>query len=122
MKIRIKGNSLRLRLSQSEIEKVKNEGIVSDSISFGESKLIYSLQSTDSEEIFASFNGEFINVSVPHDIANEWANTDLVSLENNQNLNERGELSILIEKDFQCLVPRNEDESDLFENPQAKEK
>lgn len=118
MKIRIKGNSLRLRLSQSEIDSVKNEGRVSDSIDFGLRKLIYTLQIIDQPAVTASFEGEYIMVDVPPAIAEHWLQTDQVGIEAEQPLEDGEKLFILLEKDFQCLKARpGEDEGDLFENP-----
>ncbi|GAA0890703.1 hypothetical protein GCM10009122_03820 [Fulvivirga kasyanovii] len=118
MKIRIKGNTLRLRLSQSEVDEVKNEGRTSDSIDFGHRKLIYTLQVIDQAEVSASYDGDFIMVNIPPEISENWANTDQVGFEAEQPLEGGDKLYILIEKDFQCLNPRRgEDESDLFDNP-----
>lgn len=117
MKIRIKGNSLRLRLTQSEVAKFNEEGRVSDSINFGEKQLIYSLQKSEMEEVTADFNGEFITVNVPSQAGSDWASSKQVGIQSSE-----GEtLSILIEKDFQCLKARpGEDESDLYNNPLAE--
>ena len=49
-----------------------------------------------------------------------WALTEQVSMEGEQFLDDGGKLTILVEKDFTCLAPREgEDESDMFPNPQA---
>lgn len=119
MKIRIKGNSLRLRLTQSEVEEFASNGMVSDSIHFGENQLIYTLQSEERPDVEARFNGEFITVAIPQKIGIEWATTEQVGISEEQPVENKQSLSILIEKDFQCLIPRNEDESDLFKNPKA---
>ncbi|MEP2771062.1 MAG: hypothetical protein ABJH05_02860 [Fulvivirga sp.] len=119
MKIRIKGNSLRLRLTQSEVEEFTSNGRVSDSIHFGENQLIYTLQSEDRGDVVASFNGEFITVTIPRKEGEQWASTEQVGISRDQPLKNNERLSILIEKDFQCLIPRKEDESDLFTNPKA---
>lgn len=119
MKIRIKGNTLRLRLSQSEVEDVKNEGRTSDSINFGPRKLIYTLQVIEQEEVTASYDGDFIMVNIPPKISQTWTTTDQVGFDADQALEGGDKLYILVEKDFQCLNPRRgEDESDLFDNPQ----
>ncbi|MTI22341.1 hypothetical protein E1176_15015 [Fulvivirga sp. RKSG066] len=121
MKIRIKGNSLRLRLSQSEVEEFVSDQIVSDSISFGNNQLIYALQAEERENIAAKYDNHFITVCVPQSLASTWATTDQVSLREEFLLNDSEKLSILIEKDFQCLKPRSgEDESDLYANPLAE--
>lgn len=110
-----------MRLSQHEVATVGTEGLVSDSINFGTSKLIYTLQVADRASVTASFNGEFITVSVPQAICSHWAATEQVGFDAEQLLEGGEKLYILVEKDFQCLKPRaGEDESDLFKNPQAE--
>jgi len=117
MKIRIKGNSLRLRVSQSEVEEFKKKGRVRDRIFFGKSRLVYTLQAEDTSKVNADFNQHCITVSVPHKIAEKWTETDQVGFEEYQPIADDEKLYLLVEKDFQCLIPRKEDESDLFENP-----
>lgn len=120
MKLRIKGNSIRLRLSQTEIDEFAKEGTVSDSIRFPNGQLIYVLQRAENEEFGVNHDNHFITVSVPKTKAFEWANSELVSLAEVIDLPENEELHILVEKDFQCLNHRpGEDESDLFPNPDA---
>ncbi len=49
-----------------------------------------------------------------------WATTNQVSIRGEQQLEDGSTLGILVEKDFQCLTEReDEDESDMFPNPQA---
>lgn len=120
MKIRISGNTLRLRLSQSEVNEVGTEGRVSDSIDFGPRKLIYMVQVVDQPEITASYEGDYITVNVPPAIAEPWATTEQVGFEADLALEGEEKLYVLVEKDFKCLKPRErEDESDLFDNPQG---
>jgi hypothetical protein len=61
-----------------------------------------------------------LTVRVPQlDIAG-WADSDKISIAANQDLGDGEELTILVEKDFACLAPREgEDESDMFPNPRA---
>jgi len=119
MKLRIKGNSIRLRLSQSEIDEFIADGQVLDSISFGDASLTYQLQSAD--RYSAVFIDQKVVVSVPASVGTEWANSDQVEMKNTLSIRTGEELYILIEKDFKCLTDRpNEDESDLFENPLNK--
>ena len=50
MKIRIQGNSIRFRLSQSEVAKFHETGRIADSISFGaqpNALLTYAMERTD---------------------------------------------------------------------------
>jgi hypothetical protein len=69
----------------------------------------------------ALFSDRVITVRVPEAMALEWASTEQVSMQGEQLLDDGGELTILVEKDFTCLAPREgEDESDMYPNPQAK--
>ena len=121
MKLRIKGNSLRLRLAQQEVLQLKEKGIVQETIKFGigePNQLKYIIRKSVDQEIKAYFNQNRMLVEIPDAMAMEWATTAQVGLEHTMSINEEEDLYILIEKDFKCLQPRpNEDESDLFTNP-----
>ncbi len=118
MKMRILGNSLRLRLSIPEVDVLADQKMVSDKICFGEHDLVYSVQFTDTTRIMASYSGAQIKVLVPEKAGLQWATSEQVGMESGE---EEGSPSILIEKDFACLKPRaGEDESLLYPNPQAE--
>ena len=119
MKLRIKGNSLRMRLSQSEVDILASTGSVMDVINFGQAKLTYQLTLAKSNEISAVYHDNVIAINVPQDTGAKWATSDQVGIEEDIDLGDGEVLSILIEKDFKCLTVRpGEDESDLYENPQ----
>ncbi|NNE66992.1 MAG: hypothetical protein HKN33_10550 [Pyrinomonadaceae bacterium] len=125
MKIRISGNSLRLRLSVSEVEEFERNGRVNDSVQFGlgtTPTLTYSLRRS---EAIGNVNAEFydnqILISIPAAEADEWARTDTIGITATQGLNGSGILRILIEKDFVCLNKRpHVDETDLYPHPNAQ--
>ena len=119
MKLRIKGNTLRIRLSQSEVEHFDKEGFVSDSAHFpGAKTLVYEIKSTAAEVLNCSFVNNKISIEVPQPLVNEWINTELVGFDKDIDLENNSKLSILVEKDFNCLTKRQgEDESDLYPNP-----
>jgi hypothetical protein len=97
----------------NEVESVRRDHAVSDSIQFGEQRLTYKLILTEAHEMSASFIGETITVHIPADTGLRWADGDEVGM---SSVNDS--LSILVEKDFSCLKPREgEDESRLFPNP-----
>jgi len=124
MKIRIKGNSIRLRLTQSEVQQFEKEGIVTESIQLGiteKERLNYKLQKSDGKEISAKLSENTLSVYIPDGMGNNWANTNLVGLSTEMPLEKDAFLSILVEKDFKCLTDRlGEDESDNFPNPLDK--
>lgn len=114
-------NSIRLRLTRSEVDEVEREGIVRATVSFpGGASLDYTLESSAAAKVTgARFTGSGIVVSVPQDVIRQWAATEQVSITANQPLGAETLLAILVEKDFACLAPREgEDESDMFPHPQ----
>lgn len=115
MKIRIKGDTIRLRLSQTEVSDIGVYNDVVETTHFGESELMYRLTSqAQANSITASFENNEITVVLPQQVAQNWANSDTVGVESAKDAIPY----ILIEKDFQCLTVRQgEDESDLFQNP-----
>jgi len=124
MKLRIRGNSLRLRLSQSEVQRIAEQGRVEEVIEFGlqpHQRICYALQSdAQANDIYATFENSTITVHVPEQAVKTWAHSNQVGLQKDQFLSEEKSLKILIEKDFQCLTPRpGEDESDNYPHPDA---
>lgn len=118
MKLRIRGNSIRLRLLRGEVAEFDRKEIVRETINFGAARLTYILQnSADASEISAQFNGDEIIVKIPSATAREWTETDLISLQSEQRIADGETLKILIEKDFVCLDrPDDEDNKDAYPN------
>lgn len=113
MKLRIRGNSIRLRLTQGEVDRLICDGGVGESVDLGAPRFSYSLKLEDRDSVGADFEGGEITVRIPADQAENWASSERVGIEGTQ-----GEVAILIEKDFACLNPgRGEDESNMFPNP-----
>ena len=123
MKLRIRGNSIRLRLKRGEVDSLAAGTTLVDETQFPESKLSYSLGLSDSDDMLASFDNGSIAISMPREIIPEWADTDLVSLYSELELPDSGMLSVLIEKDFSCLEPGHhrdcEDDADTYPHPSA---
>ena len=120
MKIRIKGNSIRLRLSKTEIDTFATIGYLEEKTEFGNAKLVYALASDkDSTELNAVFAENKITVFVPAPMHKEWTSTDIIGFENKFKIGGDRSLFILIEKDFVCLDNTFEDQSDNFPNPNA---
>jgi len=124
MKLRIKGNSVRLRLMRSEVAKLIEDSSLSDSISFGTTAdvLTYTvISSKDEQKVSARLVGNEIVVIVPEITATTWAKTDAVSIEANQHIEGTSEnLAILIEKDMACSSHGDEpDNADAFQMPKT---
>ena len=121
MKLRIRGDSLRLRLTRSEVQRLDETGEVRETIHFGPSALDYVLRRGEGSIPHAHFEGSSISVELPRESVEAWARSDQVSIVVEQELPE-GQLRLLIEKDFKCLAPRegtDEDDSDAFPHPGA---
>jgi hypothetical protein len=121
MKLRIKGATLRLRLTQGEIRALLEEGVVEERVPFAPGvSLIYRLRrDAGASEITASFRNGVVEILIPEGNAREWCTSELVTLAHEQALPD-GALRITLEKDFACLAPREgEDEADNFPHPEA---
>jgi hypothetical protein len=122
VKIRIKDNSIRLRLTRGEVDTMRDSGVVISNTAFpGGRKLNYALESSPASVNPAAFYSENeIRIRLPETVVLAWTSTEQVSIEGEQILDDGEKLSILVEKDFACLAPRpGEDESDMFANPDA---
>lgn len=119
MKLRIRGNSLRLRVSQSELAEIAETGRAEDRIRFcAGAELRYQVAVQPNGAVSAEFSGDRLSVSLPRSEAERWLAPGEISIRGEQLIGDGERLRILVEKDFACLTPREgEDESDLFPNP-----
>ena len=122
MKLRIKGNSIRLRLLRSEVERLCSADIVSEEIRFGtatDQALKYSIAASDGiEEVTVQFSDNQILVLLPESVAMNWTGGGDVGIETSIDVGNNTELSVLIEKDFECVGrPDDPDKADAFPNP-----
>ena len=122
MKLRIRDNSVRLRLTRTEVETLRETGVVSATTAFpGGREFRYRVESSPaSVNPGALFSENVITVRLPESAVLAWATSDQVSMSGEQLLDDGNKLLVLVEKDFACLAPRDgEDESDMFPHPQA---
>jgi len=123
MKLRLRENSIRLRLLQSEVVTLGESGFVAETIAFSAwENLTYALKiSEDAENIFARFENSEITIEIPAQTAQHWIETSLVGLEYEQKIDDATTLKITIEKDFICLErPLDADNADAFPHPKMK--
>lgn len=122
MKLRIRDNSIRLRLTQPEVQAIGSDGLVSASVLFaGGATLTYCVESSPAcVDPVAQFANGQLSVRLPKSWVNNWVESnDEVAISSEQQLDQGGVLKILVEKDFACLAPREgEDESDMYPHPQ----
>ena len=86
----------------------------------GGAEFSYQLSAGAVDAVTASFNDGCISVILPRSMAEHWASDESeVSIHGAATLSE-GALTLLVEKDFECLEPRvGEDQSNRFRNPKA---
>lgn len=119
MKLRFRGQTLRIRLDQREVSDLGDGGTVEQRTAFSESsEFVCRVQlSADVRNITATFASGRVTVMLPADEARKWARTEQVGMEAHQVVGSGRSLHILIEKDFECLHGRPEEDADTFPNP-----
>ena len=121
MKLRIRGNSIRLRLTRIEVDTVSSAGVVKARVSMpGGNGLDYILESSPvTERPMARITDGALTMLLPEAAVIQWASTEQVSIAADEILDDGDLLKILLEKDFACLAPREgEDETDMYPHPQ----
>ncbi len=118
MKLRIKGNSIRIRLSKTEVDELVSGSIQHDNTNFGNSNFGYTVQPVNSGgSLFAGYDNNIITLYVPKALLKDWSDNSVVGFEAMMPLENSGHLHLLLEKDFKCIDKTMEDQSDFFENP-----
>jgi hypothetical protein len=121
MKLRIKGNSMRLRISPSEMKRLLSEGRIEETIHFGpepDARLTYALEQSASKiEMAVRYRPQEVTVILSTENARSWAEGDEVGIYGSFNVG-HGQLELVIEKDFACL-DRREGNEDTFPNPKG---
>ena len=123
MKLRIKGNSLRLRVSRSELDRFLRGERVEETIHFAphaDAKLTYALEQKSSVSTpTVRYTAGEIAILIPAELANTWGSTDMVGIVESVSLGTLGSLDLVVEKDFACLDRSEEENHDTFANPLA---
>ena len=118
MKLRIKGDSLRLRVSPSEVVQLLETGRIQETIHFGEeAQLTYAFElSEQATAMTARYQAHEITVLVSGQDARRWADGSEVGIYGEVGVG-RARLEIVVEKDFACLDKSEVDNRDTFPNP-----
>jgi hypothetical protein len=120
MKLRIKGNSLRLRISPSEMAQLLQSGRIEETICFGagaDDRLTYALEhSAQAQAMTVRYVPTEVTVVVASREAHRWAEGQDVGLYGETSTS-HGQLEIAVEKDFACLDKDDEANADTFPNP-----
>jgi hypothetical protein len=122
VKLRLLDDSIRLRLSRSDVQAADTRGIVEGTTRFpGGTVFTFALEAVAQGGPSAACSNDRLVVRLPATEVSRWANDDTaVSMRNEIALPDGSDLKILVEKDFQCLTPREgEDQGDMFPNPDS---
>lgn len=120
MKLRIKGNSIRMRLTRSEVKALAESGIMKEETCFPQGLFHYEVRSRhDIDALQAILEPGMIILEVPHAFSAIWHENDSVGLQASQSLPGGKALKLVLEKDFVCLDDTDEDQSDNYRNPKA---
>lgn len=123
MKLRIRENTIRLRLKQNEVEQIAAGQAIVEETRFPTSALTYSLQVSDDDAASANFEQGTLAIYLPAADVARWAGSEQVSIVAEQAVDNSDPLSLLVEKDFKCLSPGHhrpgEDDIDTYPHPDA---
>ena len=119
MKLRIHANSLRLRLTQTDVARLRSYGRVDAEICFAPGRtLFYSIErAEDAAKVSAAFEQDAVRIVVSTDLATRWTDSDEVAIEARQAVGPDLDLHLLIEKDFHCFHRSAEQDPDAYPNP-----
>lgn len=121
MKIRIKGNSVRFRLTKSEVETFCKTGYFQEATQFVNKKFIYALESKKEIDLLdASFENDKITIYLTEKEQKNWVASNRVGFKGAVTLSDGVTLQLLLEKDFACMDNVDEDQSDSYPNPRIK--
>lgn len=124
MKIRIKGNSLRYRLTQTEVRALADHGTISETTTFAEGQVLtYAIETrADLDNLDAEYQAHRIVLLLPEAWAKNWPEEDRVGFNYSKPLTADTSLFLLLEKDFVCLDEVAEDQSDNYPNPRYEKR
>jgi len=121
MKLRIKGNSIRLRVSRSELERFLSGNRIEETVHFApetDARLIYALESArQAVPVVVRYQPQAVTVVLSEDQARIWSGENEIGVYTSVEIGAAGALEVIVEKDFACLDRSDEDNTDTFVNP-----
>ena len=122
MKLRLKGNSIRVRLDRRDLGRLIDSGRVEDAVQFGPGLAFsYAVEvgPAPRERPHASYTEGRLTIRIDREDAVEWVAGDRVGFDHQQP-GDAGLVRVLLEKDFACIdrPPGEElDDAYAFHNP-----
>jgi hypothetical protein len=121
MKLRISGNSIRLRVRRSEVAKLTAGEHIAETVHLGcseQAALTYALGTESASAVQVRYESGEILVLLPKDEASTWAGTEQVGIYATVDVGAYGKLDVIVEKDFACLDLNDAENEDTFPNPE----
>jgi len=123
MKLRIKGNSLRFRLTRPELDRLVSTGRIDETLWLGaaaDARQTYALlHNSTASAVTLRYNPPEIAVILPTAEILRWQSTSQIGIYATGSLGPRDPLEITIEKDFACLDSSVPSDPGAFPNPRA---
>ena len=119
MKIRIRGNSVRFRLTKDEVEKLCTVGSIKEETHFSTSVFSYAVNVSETENLSIDFKENKIELKISEALLGDWNLNNKIGFSHTVKAQNAEFIDLLLEKDFTCLDDRGEDESNNYPNPKA---
>jgi len=120
MKIRIKGNTIRFRLTKTEVGTLCKEGYIEEITDFGGHSFRYAVETKAIPALLqATYSENRLIMAISDEKVTNWDTNSVVGFEYTMQVDENKTLHLLIEKDFVCMDERLEDQADNYPNPKA---
>jgi hypothetical protein len=118
MKIRIKDNSIRYRLTKTEVKQLCTQYFITSQTVLASNTLTYNIQVQDNiENLSADFVANTITLFFPKVDADAWYENEIITHQHTIKTINGSLLKLVLEKDFVCLDHSDEDQSDNYANP-----
>jgi hypothetical protein len=109
MKLRLRQNSLRLRVNQREVANLAAGAALEERLEFpGGGSFTYVLEASPTQVPEASFQGGIVRVLAPRPEIQAWAANDSIGIYFDLSAN-GAKLKVAIEKDLECVEARSEE-------------
>ncbi|WP_026915826.1 DUF7009 family protein [Christiangramia portivictoriae] len=119
MKIRIRGNSVRFRLTKTEVEQLCQERSIEERTNFTTQDFIYEVKATEIDELNIQFDSNKISLQISNALLKNWDTDQRIGFSHTISTTNGKSIDLLLEKDFTCLEDRGEDESENYPNPKT---
>ncbi len=117
MKIRIKGDSIRFRLTKTEVATLCDKGYIEETTHLGPQSFTYAVKRSAIPDMEVSFKNKTILLKISANKIYQWDKNETVGFETTVSADVKNKVHLLLEKDFVCLDERIEDQSDNYPNP-----